>query len=439
MYGETSGMLRDALSELLRQHRIQQRIGGAGLHTVPETTTPDERKVIGEQIARYRYAVLVWSHQAMRAANPHINLEGSTGRTRGPAEELRYRLEATLVATEVNLPTLDELVTEQPFALVDTWRQAARACVLGEHDFANGVGYGRLSEAQCLTVIKDAADVVRAVVSLDRRYANIPGWQALKEPGRLGRAAETCATRAGYGEPDYTVDLRGWRPEPTLIEGPELPGITGVLQAQHNLLIHLGTFPTAHNLRVVLDSQRIVSREAARRLQTVDPTVAVRWERRAESYGRLVHETRDLGGMVGNGGPAAGQGSVAAVRMEKLGRDGLADPPQNRRLQRVSAGIDDRICNVIEHGVAQRLYFQRINVPGLGDHNGELVRVTRQTFVPITTPVQTELLAIVRSDLRPTPIQRKAPKGAAQSRLDFEAALHHRPPPRGASPDVPSI
>ncbi len=39
MYGETSGMLRDALGELLRQHRIQQRIGGAGLHTVPETTT----------------------------------------------------------------------------------------------------------------------------------------------------------------------------------------------------------------------------------------------------------------------------------------------------------------------------------------------------------------------------------------------------------------
>lgn len=198
MYGETNGMLREALGELLRQHRIQQRIGGAGLHTVPETTTPDERKVIGEQITRYRYAVLVWSHQAMRAANPRINLEGSTGRTRGPAEELRYRLVATLGAIEVNLPTMDELVTEQPFALVDTWRQAARACVLGEHDFANGVGYGRLSEAQCLTVLKDAADVVRAVVSLDRRYANIPGWQPLKEPGRLGRAAETCATWAGH-------------------------------------------------------------------------------------------------------------------------------------------------------------------------------------------------------------------------------------------------
>lgn len=439
MYGETSGMLRVALGELLRQHRIQQRIGGGGLHTVPATTTPDERKVIGDQIARYRYAVFVWSHQAMRAANPRINLAGSTGRTRGPAEELRYRVEVSLGGIDVDLPTMDELVTEQPFALVDAWRQAARACVLGEHDFGNGVGYGRLSEAQCLTVIKDAADVVRAVVSLDRRYANIPGWQPLKEPGRLGRAAETCATWSGYSELDYTVDLRGWEPEPTLIEGPGLPGISGVLQAQHNLLIHLGTFPTAQNLRVVLDSQRIVSRETARRLQPVDPALAARWERRGETYGRLVHETRDLGGMVGNGGPAAGQGSVAALRMEKLSRDGLADPTGCRRLQRVSAGIDQRICNLIEYGVARRLYFQRINVPGLSDHNGEPVRVTRQKYVPITSRVQTELLAIVRSDLRPTPIQRKAPKGALQSRLDFEAALHHRPRPRGASPDVPSI
>ncbi|MFT3871461.1 MAG: hypothetical protein QM714_02265 [Nocardioides sp.] len=352
---------------------------------------------------------------------------------------MRYRIEGTLGAIEVSLPTMDELVTEQPFALVDTWRQAARACVLGEHDFTNGVGYGRLSESQCLTVIKDAADVVRALVSLDRRYANIPGWHPLKDPGRLGRVAETCATWAGYWEPDYTVDLRGWRPEPTLIEGPGLPGITGVLQAQHNLLIHLGTFPTANNLRVVLDSQRIVSRETAHGLQPFDPTLAARWERRAETYGRLVHETRDLGGMVGNGGPAAGQGSIAAVRMEKLARDAITDPAQSRRLQRVSAGIDERICNVIERGVAQRLYFQRINVPGLNDHNGELVRVTRQKFVPITSPVQTDLLAIVRNDLRPTPIRRKAPKGATQSRLDFEAALHHRPPPRGASPDVPSI
>lgn len=74
----------------------------------------------------------------------------------------------------------------------------------GEHDFDAGVGYGRLSDAHCLTVVQDAAEITRALVGPDRRYANIPGWQPLKEPGRPGRAAEVCAA---YGDPDFTVAL----------------------------------------------------------------------------------------------------------------------------------------------------------------------------------------------------------------------------------------
>jgi hypothetical protein len=439
MYGENSGLLRDSLRELLTHHRIQQRIGGAGLHTVPETTTVAEREEIGAQIGRYRHAILVWCHQATRAANPRINLEGTSARSRGPAEELRYRLHTTITADTATLPTLEERTTDQRFELVDLWRQAARACALGEHDFPAGVGYGRLSEAECMTVIHDAAEVARALVGLDRRYSNIPGWQQLKDPGRLGRAAEVCAAYSGYGEPDYSVDRRGWKPRAQLIEGPGLPGITGVLQAQHNLLLHLTKFPDAKSLRVVMDSQRVVSLEAARRLGDNDPALAARWERRSEVYGRLVHATRDVGGMFGNGGPAAGQGAVAAVRMQKLSPDGLSDAQQVRRLERTSAGIDNRVCDAVEHGIKNRQYFQNVLVPGMNNYDGELIRVNRRKWLPVTDPVQTELLAIVRNDLRPTPIQPKPPKGAAQNRLDFEAAIDHRSPPRGAPPDVPSI
>lgn len=439
MYGETSGMLRDALSELLRQHRIQQRIGGAGIHTVPVITTVDERTVIGQQIARYRCAVLAWCHQAMRAADPRIGLQGRTGRPHDPAERLRCRLERTLGGMAVELPTLDELVTPQQFALVESWRKAARASALGEQDFANGVGYGRLSEPQRLTVNKDAADVIRALVSLDRRYANIPGWQALPEPGRLERDAANCATWAEHGGPDYTVDRRGWKPLPNLIEGPGLPGIPGVIHAQHNLLIHLGHFPTAQNLRVVLVSQRNLSREAARRLEPLDPALAARWRQRGATYGSLVRAARDLGGMFGKGGAAAGQGSVAAARLRKLDGAGLSDEQQVRHLQQISAGIDERVCNILEYGVAQRLYFHRINVPVLETDNGALVHGTREKFVPITSPVQSELLAIVRSELRPTPTPRRPPIGAARSRLDFEASLRHQRPSTGDSSGRESI
>ena len=427
MYGETSGMLRDALGELLRQHRIQQRIGGAGLHTVPETTTIAERAAIGDQIGRYRYTVLTWCHQAMRATDSSSSLDQGTRRTHDPAGELRYRLECTLAGIEVPLPTLDELTAEHRFPMVDLWRQAARACALGEHDFDAGVGYSRLSNAQSLTVIHDAADVVRALVSLDRRYANIPDWQPLTEPGRLSRVAAACATWSGHGEPDYTVDRRGWRRASTFVEGPAAPGMAGVLQAQHNLLVHLIKFPDARSLRVVIDSQRIVSLETAQRVAGSDRPQAARWERRAETYEQLVHQTRDLGGLYGKGGPAAGQGAVAATRIQRLPTDAMVDPLQVQRLARISAGIDERICTAIEFGIKDRIYFQRVVVPAVENDEGELVSAPRREWLPVTGPVQSELLATVRNALRPAPIERQPSESAAQNRRDFEAGIDHRP------------
>ena len=45
----------------------------------------------------------------------------------------------------------------------EAWRQAARAAVLGEHDFPGGVRYSDLTDQQCMTVLKDAANVVRGL------------------------------------------------------------------------------------------------------------------------------------------------------------------------------------------------------------------------------------------------------------------------------------
>ena len=155
MYAENGGRIRAELSTLLRQHRVQQRLGGAGSHSIPETTTLDERHVLGEQIARYRHSALLWCIQAVRAANPRMNLEGTSTRARGPAEELRHRLDGALNHSGAGLPTLAQLASEQPFAIVETWRHVARAATLGEHDFDAGLGYGRLSEVQSMTLLKD--------------------------------------------------------------------------------------------------------------------------------------------------------------------------------------------------------------------------------------------------------------------------------------------
>ena len=447
MYGETSGQLRDALGVLLREHRIQHRLGGKGIHTVPESTTVAEREELGKQIRRYRQCVLTWSLQAVRAANPRINLEGTTGRSRGPAEELRYRLTEALAASTANLATGDELVAEQAFATVDSWRQAARAAALGEHDFAAGVGYGRLSEQQCMTVLKDAADVVRGLVALDRRYEGVPGWEKLHNQGWVGRAAEACRTpraRPSRCRPRRIRRTRLHRRPTRLASRTTTPRRATDAGARRR---HAGPVqpaasprrvPDAQSLRLVMDSQRVVAHEAAGRVTDVEPGLAAKWTTRKGTYIKLVHETRDLGGLLGKGN-AAGDGPIAASRAQKLDLEPLIDTKQLHQLDRLFTVIDERVCAAVEHGVKERLYFLRVSVPGLDERDGRLLRVTRRKYIPITSPVQTNLIPIVRQELRPEPIRRHPPPGAAQGRLDFEASINHRPPPRGAPPDVPSI
>lgn len=438
MYGANTSLLRESLRELLTHHRIQQRIGGAGIHTLPEITTTAQRAELGEQIARYRHAVLVWCHLALRAANPHIGLDAPTGRTRVPTDELGRRLDAALRADPTPLPTMDELVTAQRFDLIDLWRRAARACALGEHDF-DAAGHGRLPHAQSMTVVHDAAEITRALVALDRRYAKIPGWHRLQHPVRLGRAAEICAAYAGRQEPDYSVDRRGWKPPVRLIEGPLLPGLTGVLQAQQNLLHHLRTFPDAKSLRVIMDSQRVLSLEAAQRLVDTSPALATHWMRRADTYGRLIRQTRDIGGLLGNGGDAAGQGAIAAARIQKLPASGMADLQQARRLERIGQGIDERISAVVENGIAKRLYFQRGPAFEMNQASDGPTTLMRSTWLPVTDQLHTELLATVRNGLHPGLLLPDPARAAVANRLDFEAAITHRPASKRTPPDIPSI
>lgn len=99
MYGENTSLLRQSLRELLTQHRIQHRIGAAGPVTGPATTTPEERRQIGALIARYRHSVLTRCHQGMYAARPHIDLDGLTKRTRGPARNYATASESPSAAT----------------------------------------------------------------------------------------------------------------------------------------------------------------------------------------------------------------------------------------------------------------------------------------------------------------------------------------------------
>jgi hypothetical protein len=180
--------------------------------------------------------VLVYCRISVTAVNPNTPLDGTSVRTRGPAEELRYRLDRAVEGSTAGLPTMDELTTPQNFDLVESWRRAAQASALSEHDFPAGLSWGTLTDQQCRTVLNDAAEITQGLVVLDQRHTNIPGWAALPDCAALGRAAQVCAVFAGYDGQDHTVDLHGWRPTLETIDGPDPGGFAGVIQTEQNLL-----------------------------------------------------------------------------------------------------------------------------------------------------------------------------------------------------------
>ncbi len=433
-YGDTTSDLRQVVTELLRRHRILQPLGGPGIHTAPVTTTVEERREMGQEIQRFRHASLLWCHQAAFASTPKFTLVDKTARSRGPAEEFRYRLGETLGAITVDLPRVEDLATPHSNTLVETWRLAARASALGEHDFPAGVDYTRLDAKQSLAVLKDAADFVRGLVVLDRRYKNVPGWESFKNPGRLGQAAEVCSVFAAWEERDYSVDSRGWRPPAAAIQGPALPGIAGVVQAQHNMLVDLARFPTALNLRRIFQSQAEVAHEAARHAALAAPEVVERFIEREQTYKLLQKDSRNLGGLVGHGGVAAVESRNAEGRLKHTPVGDDADAPALRELARLFTATDARIASTLEYGFQQNLYFVSIKYPRLGDQAVNGVIQQRERWVPVTSPVQTELLPIVRGRLRPIPHPRAAEPKAVESRRSYEVLLAAQPGARRAGP-----
>jgi len=427
MYGENGHRLRTELATLLRQHRIQPRLGGPGSHTIPVTTTREQREALGEQIQRFRWATLMWCLQVVAAANPGGKLAQMTVQYRRPPDELHYRLGGALNALTAGLPALEELTTPQEFPIVESWRQAAKAAVLGEHDFTAGPRDVSLTQGQRMAVLKDAAEITQALVMLDRRYDNIPGWQPIPGRKRLNRTAKACAAFAEVGEPDLSVDRHGWRPPSALIEGGPLPGIGGVLQAQHNMLVHLGRFPNMLNLRRVIDGQRIVSAEAARLAPSVAPDLVGRWGEREQVYRQLVLETRNVGGLIGDGGPATAEAANAVGRLRHVGVDEIAGPEPLRDLNKLFGSTDARIAVIIEQGAAERLYFRSVKVPRLVDGSDHLVSPARERYVPIKSFVQSDLLAITRHQLRPPPVAATAPSAARESRDELRESISHRP------------
>ena len=197
------------------------------------------------------------------------------------------------------------------------------------------------------------------------------------------------------------------------------------------MLVHLSSFPNALSLRRVMDGQRILSHEAARRAPNVAPDLIEKWLEREQTYKRLIDETRDVAGLVGSGGSAVAEAANTVSRLRHLHVDEVTSAEPLRDLDKLFTRTDARVAAIIEQGVADRLYFVSAKLPRIVDSSGELVSHVRERYVPIMAPINTELLVIARHELRPPSRTPRAPIGALESRQELRESIEHRPARRG--------
>jgi hypothetical protein len=204
-------------------------------------------------------------------------------------------------------------------------------------------------------------------------------------------------------------------------------GIQAVVRAEQRLLAGLDRLPTALNLRRIIDSQRALSHHLARRVTDDEPESSSKWAERATTYTHLFAQTRNLGGLVGDGAAAAAAGATALTHLREVPGAARAQPGAIRSLDTLFDRIDARVADAIERGLHTNIYLAKTATPESDTEDGHIVHSPRAAFVPVTVEAQGDLLALVRGQLRRRPAGRDPSAHARQHRLEFEAALNHRP------------
>jgi len=432
MYGENGERMRTELAALLRQHRVQHRLDSS------QSQSSVEREAAGLLILRYRHTVLAWCAEAVMAAKPLVfssampapaNPFRASNEAGAAVSELARALHVARDASTAGHAPLELLSSPSDTAVVEHWRGAASAAALAEHD-TNGLAGMTLTAAQAEALAGDVAAVTQALVMLDHRYSNTPGWEKLADRGRLGWAALATALDVSLGQPDYSVDQAGWRPRTKVLRGPVRPGVLGVLQAEHNLLVHLRSFPNATNLRLIVDSQRQISNSLAPLAERINSDYAARWVARGATYAVIQQQLRNVGGRLGHGGPAVGEAANATARLRALKHDAIVEPRVLAGFQTLFDRIDNRIADIVEDGIDRGAFVERIKVPKLGTDAKQLIVPTEEKFVVVSRASDLDLVRTIRERLRPPPPSADpAPPG--RSRAELHTAILHRPPARG--------
>ena len=395
MYGESGTALRRAMTDLLQTHRVQRRLGAA-------------EEVSGQVllIRQYRENVLAWCGNALQIAIPmsFTNLPPRNPNpfepsgNRSAARDLARELARARESSSVTPAGLEQLATRHENTLVEHWRQVARAAALAEGDL-DQMSRQSITTSQAAGVVSDVSAITQALVVLDRRYRRVPGWTHLEQGANLGWAALAAALDVNMTVPDHSLDTAGWQPRVRPMRGRVPAGLLGVLQAEHNVLAGLNHFPHALRLRLVVDSQRVLSARLSPLVRRTEPAQVQFWDERAGTYAQIQRQLRDIGGISGGGARAATEAANVVARLKAIDASTVIEPRALAGFRMLAERIDDRIAAVVEEGFERGDFVERVKLPRLDATSGKLVHPVRARYRPVLEAEEHPLLQTVRQRL----------------------------------------
>ncbi len=375
MYGQVTSALHASITQLLAMRRPSFYLGGANGNR-EATTTAEERAAATARILRYRKVIWDYALAVTETATPVHVVDGWE-----TPHRLLHWLRTDQPSTDA-LPggrsaNVAEFASVQDTRLTEIWRRAAVAAIAGrERELPVVADKIRFDNARVL--LRDAADLTWALITLDARYFPLPGWQRLstrskwqdsfstKEPHLVDSAlsaAQLCSQwAAGVTEAEAgVVDRLGYRPPTAVVPTPYPFGFGGAMAAQHNLLVQIGAeFPSADSLTAIVRAQRQMSALATRAAEVVDADDLVIWfGTRAVRYQTLMGLlTGRVAGPLGRGQDAASAAEAAQRAMEDaVGTGERVNNSQLAWLRRLFTMTDAYLAARVTQGIEERRYF----------------------------------------------------------------------------------
>lgn len=403
-YGEVATDVRDALAGLVSHPtRPYVELGGHHLRTEGSMDEFLERVAL---IQRYRDIILKYVIDLARTASGD-HYDGRIRRWLRSVPVLLPPLEQRATTRRTTPP---ELSTTQTNAILELWRTAALAAVVGSERELDHL-HGRLNPAQRMILLKDAADALHALLHLDDRYARLRRWRRLANPS-LSRAAwpertsdDVPVTRfrestryvtawidAHLDPAGCDVDRLGHRPELRYdVAGGTLDAAITALQSLCALIA--AQTPSAQALRPLIKSQWKLSVLAADLTRAAGhPESATALTHRGETYADLTLAMRNVTGLAGGGMYAV---AYAGVATDQIVRTAAITARETVLLLDLLDDLDARVAKATRIGArdgtlliaSDEVRFVRRGPGGVHHHQTALVPLT-----PTTGPVIFDLL-----------------------------------------------